>query len=78
MLLQSAYSRLLAVLIFLLAGLSPVLADQVTLSYIDASSNAQTLILDCNTSNEDLALAASLLGEDGVGVEYDPNSGCGR
>ena len=43
---------LLAVL-FLFAGASQALADQVTLSYIDANANAKTIVLDCNTSSED-------------------------
>ena len=64
-------------ILFLFVGASTALADQVTLSYVDADSNAQTLILDCNTSTDNLALAASLLGENGVSVDYDPASGCG-
>jgi len=67
----------LSVMLFLLAGVSNALADQVTLSYIDASSTAQTITLDCNTSNEDLALAASLVGEDGVSIVNAPEAGCG-
>ena len=71
------YSRLPALFLFLLAGMSAALADQVTLSYIDAGSSPQTIILDCNTSAENLALAASLMAEEGVSVAYDPNSGRG-
>jgi hypothetical protein len=67
----------LSVFLFLLAGASTALADQVTLSYVDADSNAQTITLDCNTSTADLALAASLVGEDGTGLANDPDSGCG-
>jgi hypothetical protein len=80
MLIQKKEIRLPAVvasLLFLLVGMSTALADQVTLSYIDAGSNAQTLSVDANSSTEDLALAASLMGEDGVGVSHDPNSGSG-
>lgn len=67
----------LAGLFFLLAGMSVALADQVTLSYIDTESNAQTLTVDANSSAAELALAASLMGEDGVGVSHDSNSGSG-
>ena len=67
----------LAGLLFLLAGMSVALADQVTLSYVDAESNAQTLTVDANSSAADLALAASLMGENGVGVSHDLNSGSG-
>ena len=67
----------LAGLLFLLAGMSVALADQVTLSYIDTESNAQTLTVDANSSAADLALAASLMGENGVGVSHDLNSGSG-
>jgi hypothetical protein len=66
-----------AVLLSLLTGMSTALADQVTLSYVDENSDAQTITLDCNTSNADLALAASLLGEDGVSIVNDPDAGCG-
>ena len=58
-------------------AISTALADQVTLSYVDENSAAQTIILDCNTSTADLALAASLVGEDGVGLVHDPEAGCG-
>ena len=67
----------LAGLLFLLVGMSTALADQVTLSYVDAESNAQTLTVDANSSAADLALAASLMGENGVGVSHDSNSGSG-
>lgn len=67
----------LAGLFFLLAGMSVALADQVTLSYIDTESNAQTLTVDANSSAADLALAASLMGENGVWVSHDSNSGSG-
>jgi len=70
-------SAFLAVMLFLLAGMSTALADQVTLTYKDADSNEQTLSVDVNSSVTDLALAASLLGEDGVGLAHDPNNGSG-
>ena len=68
---------ILAGLLFLLAGASTALADQVTLTYVDANSNAQTLTVDTNSSAEDLALAASLVGENGVGISHDPDNGSG-
>ena len=68
---------ILAGLLFLLAGTSPALADQVTLAYVDANSNAQTLTVDANSSAEDLALAASLVGENGVNISHDPDNGSG-
>ncbi len=68
---------LLAVVLFLAAGISTALADQVTLSYVDMGGNAQVLSVDVNSSPEDLALAASLLGEDGVGLSHDEDSGSG-
>ncbi len=73
----SRSSIVFLVLLFLLAGTSHVLADQVTLTYIDANANAQTIVLDCNSSREDLALAASLIGQEGVVIVNDPNAGCG-
>ena len=67
----------LTILLFVLLSISTAWADQVTLSYVDASSDTQTIILDCNTSTADLALAASLVGEDGVSIVNDQNAGCG-
>ena len=72
-------SRLPAVfsfLLFSLAGASNALADQVTLFYVDANASDQKIVLDCNTSREDLALAASLIGQEGVVIENDPDAGC--
>jgi len=68
---------ILAGLLFLLAGVSTALADQVTLSYVDAGGNAQSLSVDVNSSAQDLALAASLVGENGVGISHDPDNGSG-
>ena len=68
-------SACLSVLL-LLAGASSVLADQVAMSYVDAESNAQSMTLDCNSSSEDLALAASLMGENGVGLALTSVSSC--
>lgn len=67
----------LATLLLIAVSISTALADQVVLSYVDADSNAQTLIVDSNSSAEDLALAAALLGEVGVGVSHDPDNGSG-
>ncbi len=68
---------ILAGLLILLAGTSTALADQVALSYVDADGNAQTLSVDTTSSAEDLALAASLVSEDGVGISHDPDNGSG-
>ena len=68
---------ILTALLFLLAGASTALADQVTLSYVDAGGNAQTLSVDANSSDADLALAAALLGEDGVDAVHDSDNGTG-
>lgn len=68
---------ILAGLLFLLAGTPAALADQVALSYVDAEGNAQSLSVDANSSAEDLALAASLVSENGVGISHDPDSGSG-
>jgi len=68
---------ILAGLLFLLAGTSTALADQVALTYVDAAGNAQTLSVDVNSSTADLALAASLMGENGVGISHDPDNGSG-
>lgn len=68
---------ILALMLFLIAGASTALADQVTLSYVDANSDAQTISLDGSSSTADLALAASLVGEDGVSIVNDPNAGSG-
>jgi len=80
MLFQKTEIRLPAILagvLFLLAGISTALADQVTLAYKDADGNEQSLSVDTNSSADDLALAASLMGEDGVGLSHDPNTGAG-
>lgn len=66
-----------SVAIFLFTGISDVLADQVTLSYIDASANPQAIVLDCNSSREDLALVADLIGQEGGIIANDPSAGCG-
>ena len=73
----SRLPTIFSVLLFLIAGMSHALADQVTLFYVDANASAQTIVLDCNTSREDLALAASLIGQEGVVIANDPDAGCG-
>lgn len=67
----------LATLLILAASISTAVAEQVTLSYVDAQTGAQTLTVDANSSTEDLALAAALVGENGVGVLLDPSTGTG-
>jgi hypothetical protein len=74
---DSRITGTLVALLLFVTGISTALADQVTLSYVDANLNAQMLMLDCNTSAAELALAASLLGEEGVNLAYDPAGGCG-
>ena len=64
-------------LMFFVLVTSTALADQITLTYIDAGSNPQVLNIDINSSAEDLALAVSLLGEVGVGLVHDTNNGSG-
>ena len=66
-----------AVLLILAASISTAVAEQVTLSYVDAQTGAQTLTVDANSSSADLALAAALVGKNGVGVVHDPNTGTG-
>jgi len=66
-----------ALIMLFVAGVSTATADQLTLSYIDYNAHAQTLSVDCNSSAEDLATAAGLLHELGVGVTHDPAAGCG-
>ena len=61
--------------LLLLAGASLAQADQVAVSYVDAESNAQSMTLDSSSSTEDLALAASLMGENGVGLALVSGSG---
>jgi hypothetical protein len=68
--------RVLLLPVLLLAAL-PALAGQVTLSYRDAGGNEQILVVDAASSQADLALAASLVGEDGIGIAHDPESGAG-
>ena len=63
--------------VFFLSGVSTALADQLTLTWIDAGSQAQSLTVDTNSSAADLALAAGLLGEFGVGLGHDPLNGSG-
>ncbi len=67
----------LAALVLFMTGVSTALADQLTLSWLDADSQAQTLIIDTDSSAADLALAAGLLGGYGVGVSHDPDEGSG-
>ena len=62
--------------LLLLAGATTAVADQVAMSYVDADSNAQSMTLDCNSSSEDLAMAASLMGENGVGLALTSNGDC--
>lgn len=62
--------------LLLLSGASSALADQVAMSYVDAGSNAQSMTLDCNSSSTDLALAASLMGENGVGLALTSSGDC--
>jgi hypothetical protein len=68
-------SAIATALLFLLAGMSSALADQVTLSYVDANYEPQTIVLNDSTSTEDLALASSLMLKDGTGLVYDADSG---
>jgi hypothetical protein len=67
----------LGILLTLVFSTATVLADQITLSYVDASAQTQTLIIDCSSSTDDLALAASLMAENGVGTVHDAATGCG-
>lgn len=67
----------LAAVVLFLSGISTALADQITLSWIDAGSQARTLTVDADSSAADLVLAAGLLGEYGVGVTHDPANGTG-
>ncbi len=67
----------LALMLCMFVWASSAVADQVALSYIDTDSNTQVLTVDANSSAADLALAASLIGEDGVGVVHDPDNGSG-
>ena len=64
------------IVLLLLAGASSAVADQVAMSYVDAESNAQSMTLDCNSSSEDLAMAASLMGENGVSLALTSGSSC--
>ena len=76
--LQSTGTRFLrafAVVFLFVISISTTFADQLSLTYIDANSDAQTLIVDCNSSTADLALAADLIDEIGVGVSNDDSSG---
>lgn len=70
-------SPILLAALLLCASAPQALADQVTVSYIDANANVQKIVLDCSSSSEDLALAASLIGQEGVVITNDPDAGCG-
>jgi hypothetical protein len=74
--LKSGLTGGIAALLVLVIGMSTAWAGQLTLSYVDANG-AQTLTVDKDSSNADLALAASLLGEDGVGLVHDADNGSG-
>lgn len=68
-------STITVALLYLLTGMSGALADQVTLSYVDENAASQEIILDSNTGLENLALAASLVGLEGVDIINNPNAG---
>lgn len=74
---NSRLAGVFAALLLFVAGISTAVADQLSLAYVDAQGDAQTLSVDANSPAADLALAAALLGEDGVAVTHDPNSGTG-
>jgi hypothetical protein len=52
-------------------------ADQVSISYVDANSQAQTLTVDASSAAVDLELAASLINGMGVAVVHDSSIGIG-
>jgi len=71
------FLAVLAVLLLSLVSISTAMADEITLTYVDANGAEQTLTVDAESSAEDLALAASLMGTDGVVVTYNADSGSG-
>lgn len=66
----------LAAILLFVAGTPTLVADQITILFVNAGFETQEMTLDCNSSPQDLALAASLFGEDGVRVSYEPGEGC--
>ena len=54
---------------------SSAFADQLSIDYVDHSSVLQTLKICADSSDADLMIAASLLGE--FGVDISVGSGCG-
>ena len=67
----------LAVLALLLSGISISLADQVIITYVDGNSQSQTLVVDANSPEDELNLAAVLLNEYGVDISLDSGAGTG-
>ncbi len=66
----------LTVFLVFFAGTSVTFADQITMTYIDAGFEERTLTLDCESTAQELALAASLFGEDGVHVVNESTGNC--
>lgn len=67
---------LLAAILLFVAGTPTLVADQVTILFVNVGFEVQELTLDCDSSPQDLALAASLFGEDGVHVTFETGDGC--
>lgn len=63
--------------LLLLAGASIAMADQVSLAYVDANSDAQILTVDASSDNSSLAKVAGMLGENGAALSHDPDNGSG-
>ena len=61
----------LAAFILVVISTSAVFADQLTITFVGANFSEQVITLDCDSPTEQLALAANLLGEDGVHVEHE-------
>ena len=65
----SNFSKLLGIFLVSCAALnSSAFADQLSIVYTDSSGTVQTLVISTGSSDADLKLAASLMGEFGVSL----------
>jgi len=74
--LKSGVTRSLVTLLLMTAA-PAVFAGQLALSFVDIDGQSQTLTVDLDSSAQDLAKAADLVGEFGVGLTFDAATGNG-
>lgn len=75
--LKTIRTRQIVATLLLLTAAFAACAGQLALSYVDANGQSQILTVDRDSSTQDLALAADLVGEFGVGLSFDASTGSG-